>query len=66
MKLRLNGDISVFKDGISVSELLESLRIEPKGVAVEVNLDIIKKQDYQDCMLKDGDSVEVVNFVGGG
>ncbi|MEK7237979.1 MAG: sulfur carrier protein ThiS, partial [Nitrospirota bacterium] len=34
--------------------------------AVEVNLKIIKKQDYQEQILKDGDSIEIVNFVGGG
>jgi len=66
MELRLNGTISNFQDGITIAELLKGLRIEPAGVAVEVNLEIIKKQNYQDYILKDGDSVEVVNFVGGG
>jgi sulfur carrier protein len=66
MKLRLNGNISEFQEGITVARLLEDLRIEPQRVAVEVNLRIVKKKDYQRYMLKDGDSVEIVNFVGGG
>ncbi len=66
MNLKLNGTVSEFKDGITVTELLEGLKIEPKGVAVEVNLKVVKKEDYQECMLKDGDSIEIVNFVGGG
>lgn len=66
MKLTLNGTISEIQNGITVAELLENLKIEPGRVAVEVNLKIVKKQDYQKYVLKDGDSVEVVNFVGGG
>ncbi len=66
MKLKLNGTDSEVKDDLTVTGLLKELDIEPKGVAVEVNLIIIKKLDYENCQLKDGDSVEVVNFVGGG
>jgi len=66
MELRVNGNISNFHDGITIAELLKGLQIEPQRVAVEVNLEIIKKQDYQNYVLKHGDSVEVVNFVGGG
>ncbi len=66
MKLKLNGTDSEVKDDLTVTGLLNELKIEPKGVAVEVNLIIIKKIDYDSCQLKDGDSVEVVNFVGGG
>ncbi len=66
MKLKLNGTDSEFKDGITVGGLLKSLNIEPLRVAVEVNLQIVKKPDYERHILKDGDLIEVVNFVGGG
>lgn len=66
MKIKLNGNISEFKDGSTIAELLEDMKIEPKGVAVEVNLEIIKRHEYDECVLKDGDSIEIVNFVGGG
>ena len=66
MKLKLNGTETEIRDNLTVTGLLEELKIEPKGVAVEVNLVIIKKPDYENCQLKDGDSVEIVNFVGGG
>ncbi len=66
MRLKVNGDtIEVAKDA-SVRELLEKLGIEPAGVAVEVNLSIVKKSEYVDVRLKEGDTVEIVNFVGGG
>ncbi len=66
MKLKLNGTESEIQEGISVAELLKNLKIEPVLVAVEVNLEIIKKPDYQRYVLKDGDSIEIVNFIGGG
>ncbi|HDZ62100.1 MAG TPA: sulfur carrier protein ThiS [Nitrospirae bacterium] len=66
MKLNLNGTLSEFQDVLNVDGLLENLKIEPGRVAVEVNMAIVKKQDYEKAMLKEGDSVEIVNFVGGG
>jgi sulfur carrier protein len=66
MKLKLNGTDSEMQEGITIIRLLETLQIEPARVAVEVNLQIVKKCNFQDHVLKDGDSVEVVNFVGGG
>lgn len=66
MKLKLNGSISEIQDGTTIAGLLQNLQIEPKSVAVEVNLEIIKKHNYQKRVLKDGDSIEIVNFVGGG
>lgn len=66
MKLKLNGTLSEFQEGTTVERLLKNLQFEPAKVAVEVNLEIVKKQDFQNQVLKDGDSVEIVNFVGGG
>ena len=66
MKLKLNGTFSEHIDVTTVTELLQSLKIRPEGVAVEVNLEIVKRQDFLKRKLKEGDSVEIVNFVGGG
>lgn len=66
MKLKINGTETEIKDGLSVAGLLQHLKIEPGRVAVEVNLKIIKKSDYEKHALNDGDAVEIVNFVGGG
>ena len=66
MTVTLNGEIKQIENGITVSGLLESLQIEPGRVAVEVNLKIIKKADYPSHQLNEGDSVEIVSFVGGG
>ena len=66
MTLTINGTATDVKEGLTVEGLLKELDIEPGRVAVEVNMNIIKKVNYQECLLKDGDSVEIVNFVGGG
>lgn len=66
MKIRLNGDPHEMAGPMSVAELLESLGIDPRRVAVEHNLTIIKRDRYPTTMIGEGDEVEVVNFVGGG
>ncbi|EGC01143.1 MULTISPECIES: sulfur carrier protein ThiS [Ruminococcus] len=63
--VKVNGDITSF-DGKTVTELLAENGYDPKRVAVELNLDILPKSQYDSTVLKDGDSVEVVSFVGGG
>ena len=51
---------------LTVQEYLVSLGIDPRRVAVELNLDILPKAQYPTTMLKEGDSLEIVHFVGGG
>jgi sulfur carrier protein len=50
----------------TVKELLESLDIDPKRVAVELNMEILPKADYFTRTIADGDRIEIVHFVGGG
>ncbi len=52
--------------GISVAKFLEDNNYDVSRVVVEVNFDIIPKNEYDTYMFKDEDSVEVVSFVGGG
>jgi thiamine biosynthesis protein ThiS len=66
MRLVINGKDLELSNAETLQELLAELCIKPERVAVEVNLSIIKKSDYDIYRLKDGDKVEIVNFVGGG
>ena len=63
--VKINGEM---KDsaGMTVSQMLEENGYDAKRVAVEVNLEILPKANYAEYVLKDEDSVEVVQFVGGG
>jgi thiamine biosynthesis protein ThiS len=49
-----------------VAGLLEDLKIDPRRVAVEHNLKVLKRATFEQVEVREGDQVEVVNFVGGG
>ncbi len=66
MQIRLNGEPYEGPEAMTVAELLHRLEIEKPRVAVELNLDILPKDEYATTTLKEGDQVEVVHFVGGG
>jgi sulfur carrier protein len=66
MRLKVNGETRDNVAASTVAELLEELEVPAGRVAVEVNLTIVKKAEYGSFSLKDGDAVEIVNFVGGG
>ena len=65
MKLMVNGETKECAP-LSVTGLLAELGIDPLRVAVELNRSILPKGDYETTSLKDGDSIEIVHFVGGG
>jgi len=52
--------------GKSVSEYLATTSYDPKRIAVERNGDIVLKSQYNVTVLENGDSLEIVSFVGGG
>lgn len=65
MTLKVNGEeYTTEKD--TIMQLLKELKVTPERVAVEVNLRVIKRTDFENYRLNDGDSIEVVYFVGGG
>lgn len=61
----INGE-KIEKEEIKLSSYLEENEINPQRIAVELNGEILPKSQYGDTVLKDGDIVEIVNFVGGG
>jgi len=66
MRIKLNGESYESPDDITVADLLKRLEIEQPRVAVELNLDILPKDEYETTGLKEGDQLEIVHFVGGG
>jgi thiazole synthase len=66
MTIKLNGDPHEISGPLSVAALLTQLDIDARRVAVELNLTVVKKALYDSSVIKDGDEVEIVNFVGGG
>ena len=66
MELRVNGERRTVPEALTVTALLQHLKVAPGPVAVEVNGTVVKKAEHGAHALKDGDVVEVVAFVGGG
>jgi len=66
MTITLNGERHELSQPMTVDALLASLDIDARRVAVEHNLSILKRHRFPEVVVGDGDSIEIVNFVGGG
>ena len=64
--ITLNGERFELDSPMSVAALLAKLDIDSRRVAVEHNLNIVKRKTYPETVIGEGDTVEIVNFVGGG
>jgi thiamine biosynthesis protein ThiS len=66
MKLQINGVDREFPAPLSVAGLLEQLGMKADRVAVELNRNVVSRQQWVNITLKDQDQLEIVQFVGGG
>jgi thiamine biosynthesis protein ThiS len=64
--ITLNGDPFEVARPLTVSELLAQLEIDPRRIAVEHNLVVLKRTAFDQTIVNAGDQIEIVNFVGGG
>ena len=65
MRIKLNGKVEEVRE-ISLTELLSAKNIEPRLVSVEINESPVDQEQFPKTVLKEGDSVEVLFFMGGG
>lgn len=66
MHITLNGQKKEINQNLTVLQLLSELQIDPRKVAVERNLQLVKRTEHATATLNDGDEIEIINFVGGG
>jgi sulfur carrier protein len=66
MDLQINGEPRNFPDGLTVASLVAHLGMKADRVAVELNLEIVPRANWDAIALKNGDKLEIVHFVGGG
>jgi len=66
--VRINGEDKTDSAiiGMTLSEYLVYANYNPKGVVIERNLEIIHKENFNEVRIADGDSIEVLMFMGGG
>jgi len=66
MQIFLNGESQDIDAGTSIEALVLALAEDPRGIAIERNLEIVPKAEHARTLLQDGDRLEIVQFVGGG
>jgi len=66
MQITLNGKITNIEKNVKISYLLKKYNIDPNMVAIEINLEILPVSQYEEREIKEGDKIELVEFVGGG
>jgi sulfur carrier protein len=66
MKIQLNGQEREVEAPLSLSQLVQQLNMKKDRVAVELNRDIVPREEWPQTLLSEGDRLEIVHFVGGG
>ncbi len=62
----INGDPKEFENAISLEKLLNSLDLPDKRIAVELNKQVVRRDDWESVEVTDKDKIEIIHFVGGG
>jgi len=66
LRVYVNGDAKEFSAPLSLSELITQLDLPAARIAVELNRNVVRRNDWSSTMLHDDDRLEIVHFVGGG
>ena len=66
MSIIVNGEERSLSESQTVKQLIETLGLDGRKVAVERNMEIVPKSQYNNILLGDGDRLEIVHFIGGG
>lgn len=66
MRIEVNGEQREVPAAISLKGLVEHLSLPAERLAVELNRKVVRRADWQNTTLSEGDRLEIVHFVGGG
>ena len=66
MKCIINGDEFNFEQDLHVTEVLSSLELDQERIIVEFNGSLIKKENFNETIVRESDQLELLEFVGGG
>jgi thiamine biosynthesis protein ThiS len=66
MKIEINGEPRDFNSPLTLSGLIESMGMKSDRLAIELNREIVSREQWPQTQLSDGDRLEIVHFVGGG
>jgi len=66
MNLTINGEAKSFDSALNIAEIISILHIEGKVMAAAVNMDVVKKENWNTFTPQENDKIEFLQFVGGG
>jgi thiamine biosynthesis protein ThiS len=66
MNIQVNGEAMAVPTALSVRQLIVHLGLDQGPVAVERNKDVVPRKEHESTLLAEGDTIEIVHFVGGG
>lgn len=66
MQIKVNGELREINEGSTMLDLIRSLGLEERVMASALNMEIVKQDRWADAVLKEGDTIELLDFVGGG
>jgi thiamine biosynthesis protein ThiS len=66
VRVQVNGEIRELPEELTLSELISQLALAPERVAVELNREVVRRASWAETLVREGDQVEIVHFVGGG
>lgn len=66
MQIKVNGEVREVNEGSTMHDLIRSLGVEERVMASALNMEIVKQDAWGNTLLKEGDTIELLDFVGGG
>ena len=66
IKIKVNGKLSIIEDNLSLLNYVKKLKVPLRKVAIELNQEIMDKNELSKIKLKKNDNIEIVHFIGGG
>lgn len=66
MNIIVNGENKSFSDDSTLQSIIDELKVEEKVMAAAVNMEIVKKDEWNTHTIKESDKLELLQFVGGG
>ena len=66
MKVFINGETREIPDGLKLDGVVTHLSLPERRMAIEVNRQVVRRQDWENLKIAAEDKIEIVHFVGGG
>ncbi len=66
MRVHVNGEIRELPDELTLDALVRQLALAPERLAIELNREVVRRARWSETVMRDGDKIEIVHFVGGG